>query len=161
MSKIKKTGVSHYELLYIIPNKFTEDEAVKINEKIKKLIVDNNGNITFSEVWGKKRLAYAIDHFDHGYYNLFEFDLDGKNLEKIDTDMRISNEVLRHQIVKKEVKTSDQIKFDKKIAEKIAAKNIAKEKKEKEHEKATDESKVKLEDLDKRLDKILETDDLL
>ena len=124
MSKTKKTGLEHYEMLYIIPNKFTEDEAVKINEKVKKIIKDKEGNITFSEEWGKKRLAYPIEHFNHGYYNLVEFDLDKEKFNLLDKALRMTNEVLRFQIIKKKVKTVEQIKKEEKIAEKIVAKKV-------------------------------------
>jgi hypothetical protein len=36
MSKVKQETRGHYELLYIIPNKFTEEEAGQIHEKIKE-----------------------------------------------------------------------------------------------------------------------------
>lgn len=170
MSKVKKTGLSHYEMLFIVPNKYTEDEADKIVAKVRDIIKDNGGNITFSEDWGKKRLSYKIDDYNHGYYNLFEFDLEGNELEKIDRTLRMHNDILRHQIIKMAVKTSQQIEKEKKIAKKIADKVVKKEKeKEKEEEvkkekdiiKDKDKGKLELKDLDKKLDKILDTDDLL
>jgi len=38
MSKVKEEGDSHYEMLYIVPNQYTEDEAKEIATKIKKLL---------------------------------------------------------------------------------------------------------------------------
>ena len=73
-------------------------------------------------------------------------------------------EVLRHQIVIKKKKTALEINKEKIISEKIAAKKIAEEKtnEEKENkEKTKNTDKINLDDLDKKLDKILNTDDLL
>jgi len=153
MSKIKLSGQEHYEILFIVPNKYTEEEAEKIYKKVKDIIVNKEGNITFSEVWGKKRLAYKIEDYNHGYYYLLEFDLDGINLAKIDRSLRMSNEILRHQIVVKYIKTAEQIAKEKKISAKIAAKNVAKEEdakiEQEAKEQAEDKSKVDLKDLDK------------
>ncbi len=163
----KSENMEHYEMLYIISNKFTEKEAEKIATNTQKEITDKGGNITFTEVWGKKKLAYPIDGNNHGYYNLIEFDLEKKKLAELNKIFRMSNEIIRHLIVKKRVKTEEELAKEKEISEKIAAKNIeakieeektiAKEKKEQKEK----EQKVDLKDLDKKLDNILDSEDLL
>ena len=161
MSKVKSGETPHYELLYLISNKFSEDEVKPIIEKINSVITNNQGKITLAETLGKKRLAYPIKGFRYGYYILSEFDMVGENLINLDRALRMMNEVLRHQIVIKIVKTAEQIAQDKKIAEKIAARTVKEEKEVKEKIKETDREKVDLKDLDEKLDKILETNDLL
>ena len=161
MSKTKSDKIPHYELLYLISNKFSEDEVKPIVAKVNSLITDNRGKITLSEDLGKKRLAYPIKGFRYGYYNLAEFDLVGERVIKVDRGLRLMNEILRQQIVIKTVNSEQQIKEDKKIAEKIAARNIKEEKAVKEKIKETDKDKVDLKDLDEKLDRILETDNLL
>lgn len=161
MSKVKSGDIPHYELLYLISNKFSEDEVKPIIEKIGSLILSNQGQITKNEELGKKRLAYPIKGFRFGYYNLVEFDMPGVNLTNLDRALRLMGEVLRHQIVVKIVKTVAQLEEDRKIAAKIAARNMAEEKTAKEKVKETDKDKVDLKDLDAKLDKILETENLL
>lgn len=159
MSKVKSDKIPHYELLYLISNKFSEDELNPIIETVKKLIKNEGGNITLSEDWGKRYLAYPIKGFNHGYYNLIEFDIDGEKISKINRELTLKAEILRHQIVIKKVKTIEEIEKDKKIAEKIAAKTISEEGMEKA--KVKDMTKVDLKDLDEKLDKILEDGNLL
>jgi len=170
MSKTKASGAAHYEILFIIPNKFTEDETKLVIEKIKKVISVNDGQITHNEYWGKKKLAYSINHDNYGYYGLFEFDLEGKNLAKINKDLRLSTDVLRHQIVKKKLKTNAEIVREEKIREKIDSKKAEARKKEEEIEaskKSPDKStssgktKVDLKDLDQKLEGILNANDLI
>lgn len=161
MPEEKSINLTRYELLFIVPNKFTEDESKEIAKKIKDAIIKSGGEITQSEAWGKKKLAYPIDGNINGYYSLLEFELATEHLAEIDKNLRLSNEVLRHQIVKKIVKTEAQIAEEKKIAAKITAKTEAKEKAAEEKAKASDVKKMDLKDLDEKLDKILETDDLL
>ena len=161
MAKNKTSEIPHYELLYIISNKYSENELAPIIDKVRKIINSQGGNITFSEEWGKKRLAYPIKHFRYGYYNLVEFNLAGEKLTKVDRILRLANEILRHQIVNKKQKTVKTMEKEKKIAKKIAAEKERGVKKEKEKIKAKSKEKVELKDLDEKLDKILETDDLL
>jgi len=157
MSKTKSNKTPHYELLYIVSNKYSEDELKPIIAKVNKLVEDNDGKITHQEEWGKKKFAYPIQHFNYGYYNLLEFESDGEKLKKINKELRIDSDILRFQIVAKKIKTEEEIKQAKRISEKIAVKSQEKEKLEKERTKG----KVNLKDLDEKLDKILETDDLL
>ena len=170
MSKTKTSAATHYEILFIIPNKFTDDEAKTVAEKIAKIITDNSGAITGREYWGKKRLAYAIKQNTFGYYGLLEFDLEGKNLAKIDQALRLSTDVLRHQIVAKKIKTAEEIAKEKAIRAKIDSKKAATEKKLEEKTKISSspapvfkskEKKVDLKDLDEKLEGIINAKDLI
>lgn len=173
MSKTKASGAKHYEILFIMPNKFTDDESKKIVEKVGQVINDNGGQITYSEYWGKKKLAYEIKHNAYGYYALFEFDLEGSLLAKIDQTLRLSTDVLRHQIVVKAVKSEEQIKKAEKIRAKIDSKKAAEEKTQPAKEvkttatksnasaSKTKDSRVDLKDLDEKLEGILNANDLI
>lgn len=165
MAKNKKSTIPHYELLYIISNKYTEDEVKTINETVKKIIEANTGKITFSEVWGKKKFCYKIEKFSHGYYNLYEFDADPEKIEKINTELRLSHEILRHMLITKPMRTLAEIEKEKRISIESMQKDAKEAQiKQKEIEKKPVKKTVKKVDskeLDKKLDKILETDDLL
>lgn len=157
MSKTKSELTPHYELLYIISNKYSEEEIKPIIAKTDQLIEQNGGQITFKEDWGKRKLAYPIKSLGFGYYSLVEFDATGSSLAKIGQVLAMESDIIRHQIVAKKVKTAAQIKKAEEVTRKIAAKATQKEKLEEEKKKV----KVDLQDLDERLDRILETDDLL
>jgi len=164
MAKNKLGGTPHYELLYIVSNKYSEDELKPIVEKINKLISDNEGKVTYEEVWGKKKLAYQIQGFSYGYYQLAEFDATEESVNKINHELRIDRDILRHMIVTK-VNMSDaereavKKKAEKKMIEKVEEK--AKEEEKKTVKKEEPKKKVDMKELDDKLDKILETDDLL
>ena len=166
MSQEKKETVN-YELLYILANKYSEDEAKEISEKVKKIISENGGKINLFDDWGKKKLAYPVKGYKHGYYALVEFENETKNIERINMLLRNSGDILRHQIVVKIIKTAKQLEAEKKISEKIAAKKIEQKKEEEQQAKKEEEKpkrkkeKVDIEKLDEKLDNILDTDDLL
>jgi len=172
MSKTKKAEATHYEMLFILPNKFTEDEAKTVMGQVEKTLAANAATVTHNEYWGKKKLAYEIKHNAYGYYGLFEFDLEGKNLAKIDNDLRLSTDVLRHQIVVKKAKSEKEISREKEIRAKIDSKKAEAEKVKvdgdkkastaaKSKEKEKDSKKVDLKDLDEKLEGILNADDLI
>jgi small subunit ribosomal protein S6 len=160
MSKVKSAEKIRYELLYIIPNKFTEDEAKAIDEKVKKMIATADGETIYVEDWGKKKMAYMIDGYSYGYYKLIEFDLEGAKLIELDNFLRLSNDVLRHQIVRAAKRTLEQIAADKKKSEELAAarkspKNGGEaEKKEKSAEKVEGKTEEKTSGLVSGEDKV-------
>lgn len=126
MSKVKSSKPQLYELLYIIPNNFTEEEAQKIHDKIKENMTQKGAKISFEEQWGKKKFTYPIKNFNHGYYNLIEFESGRENINNIDHFLKLSDEVLRHQVVG--------IKYPN-VEKKKAAEKVAEKQKEEEEER--------------------------
>lgn len=162
MAKNKKSGIPHYELLYIVANKFTEDDLKGINNRVNELIENTGGKITYKEDWGKKKFCFPINHGRFGYYQFVEFDMETSKIEKVNTELRMSNEVLRHIIVNHAPKTAKQIEVEKRLTEKrIAKANKKIEEKPSKKEKPAPKKKVDTKELNEKLDKILETDDLL
>lgn len=172
-------GQAHYELLYLISNKFSETELDPIKDKINKLITDQGGTITLSQDWGKKRLAYAIKGFYHGYYHLLEFNLSPDKTKFVDNTIRLSSEILRHQIVKTNWKSETELAALAALKAKVAAKEVSETPAETpvatptastdkaevapkaKKAEATETNKVELSDLDNKLDQIIDTDNLL
>jgi len=167
MSKTKASGMNRYEIMFIVPNKFTEDEAKTIIDRVEKMITAAEGKIAYSEYWGKKKLAYEIKHNTYGYYQLYQFDLNGKDLAKIDTDLRLSHEILRHQILKVTVKTPEELAKAKASREKLEAKKEEEAAKKEEAARPTkkvvvkEENRAELKDLDEKLEGILNAKDLI
>ncbi len=169
MSKTKASGMSRYEIMFIVPNQYTEDEAKTIISRVEKMLTDSEGKITYSEYWGKKKLAYEIKHNAYGYYQLYQFDLNGKDLIKIDTDLRLSHEILRHQILKVTPKTAEELAKAKASREKLDAKKEEEENVKKEAASRStvkkvivkEENRAELKDLDEKLEGILSAKDLI
>lgn len=162
-------------MLFIVPNNYTEDEAKSIAQKVEGVVIENGANIVFREFWGKKKLAYVIKQNHYGYYNLCEFDIERDALTKIDRTLRLSNEVLRHQIISIPI-VSNEERLVIKEKQTQASKNDKKEEKEKPNskekiskvvektekkEEKKESSKAELKDLDKKLEGIISAKDLL
>jgi len=162
----KEERITHYELLYIVSNQFTEEETKPIIANVNDFIEKNGGKITYEEFWGKKKLAYKIKQFNHGYYILAEFDLSTDKLQAVNNHIRLSHEIIRHMIVTRAPRTLEQIKSEKEKAEELFKKTCDKkdvkveEKVEVKKEKEVVSDKIDLKDLDEKLDNILKTDNL-
>jgi small subunit ribosomal protein S6 len=144
MTKVKSTGKFHYELLYIVPNKFTRQEAEDIDDKVRKEIEGRQGEIVYSEQWGNKKMAYPIKHYTHGYYYLLEFDMPGENLQEMNYWLKMYENVLRFQVVKKKKKTAKEIEKEKRASQKQTKR--AEEKKDEEVKKKDEEVRGKREE---------------
>src|SRR3989344_4581459 len=151
---------NHYELCYIVSASLSDEELIPLKERVAEFIKKFGGNITFEENLGRRRLAYAINHQLQGSYLLFEFDLDGAKLRDLEKTIRLSGEVMRHIVVKRDPKAPRQQISIAERAERFAAK--AEQSKEVEpvkepvNEGDKDKGKFKIEDLDQKLDDILE-----
>ncbi len=152
---------NHYELLYLVGANYTEEELIPIKEKVKNLVKKFSGEITLEDSLGKKKLAYPIKGNHQGYYLLYEFDLTPENLKALNQSLSLANEVLRHIIVKRQLKTISLLKATEEKL-KTAERKEREGKMETPEDKKTDvkkeKGKIKLEDLDQRLDEILEGD---
>jgi small subunit ribosomal protein S6 len=147
--------MQHYELLYIIPAQYTNEEIDAVVEKIIKLIQENEGKIDLNEKLGKFRLSYPIKQSSQGNYVLAEFDAPASLVKKLNTDLKLMPEVLRHLITTKKKKSAEEIAKEEAIKEKILKRQTEAAKKEKEGAPSA-KSKVSLEELDKKIDEILE-----
>ncbi len=167
MSKTKASGLNRYEIMFIVPNKYTEAEAKTIIGRVEKMIMDANGQIISSDYWGKKKLAYEIKHNTYGYYQIYQFDFPGEALAKLDNDLRLSHEILRHQVLKIKVKTEEQLAKEKAARERMAAKEeeakqAAAKAAKKSSPKRKVEEKTELKNLDEKLDGLIDsTQDLV
>lgn len=95
---MSKEETTSYDLLYIIPNKYTENEVPEVMKTINDLIVKHNGQVKKEINYGKRRLAYEVNHNHYGYYIMDRFEMDAKSCFTLNQILRVQDEVLRHLI---------------------------------------------------------------
>lgn len=92
-----------YEIVFII-KPLEEEQTNSIIEKFSKLIVDNGGKIDKEDRWGKKRLAYEIKDQIEGFYVLLNVTCEPACVNECDRVMKISDDLLKHMIVRSDEK---------------------------------------------------------
>ena len=92
--------MNNYEVMYIV--KPVEEEAFEaLVAKFDNLINNNGGTVEKTDRWGKKRLAYEIEDIAEGLYVLVTFSAEPKTVKELDRVMKITDEILRHMIIRK------------------------------------------------------------
>jgi len=91
-----------YEILFVLKPDLEEEATNAAIEKFANLIQQNQGTVEQINRWGKKRMAYEIKDFRDGYYTLILFQGEPATAKELDRVMRLSDEVLRHIIVRRD-----------------------------------------------------------
>lgn len=91
-----------YEIMYIIrPN--IEDEGKKaVVERFNTILTDNGAEVLEAKEWGKRRLAYEINDYRDGYYQLLKVNAGTEAVNEFDRLARINDDILRHIVIKEE-----------------------------------------------------------
>jgi small subunit ribosomal protein S6 len=88
-----------YELLFVLDPDLDEEKKATLIETVKSVINDNGGEAGEADVWGDRRLAYAINKKNTGYYIVLLFKADAELPKELDRRLRINENVMRHIIV--------------------------------------------------------------
>jgi small subunit ribosomal protein S6 len=107
-----------YEVLFILSPQVPEEEATTLATEFKRIAEGTGAKLTHEEAWGRRRLAYPINKFNEGNYQLLVFETEA-GLNELDRRMKNSDRILRHMIVRTDL--------DHKRAEKLAKRNPKKE----------------------------------
>ncbi len=91
-----------YELLYVIPAKYTDAEVEALMEKVKGIVTGAGATVSEMHNLGKRRLAYPISQARHGNYVLVYLEADAAAVGKLNETLRLSIDVLRHLIVQRD-----------------------------------------------------------
>jgi small subunit ribosomal protein S6 len=84
----------------VIIDSSLEDEAIDAQiTKIVDGITSRGGTVKSQDRWGRRRLAYEIEHRTEGYYIVLEF-TDGTDLDQLERSMRLADEIVRHKLLR-------------------------------------------------------------
>lgn len=88
-----------YELMLLFRPDLEDDKLQAAVEKVTRAIVNAGGALTKVSPWGKRRLAYDIQHFRDASYFLIHFDIAPSAVREIERGLLISEEILRHLVI--------------------------------------------------------------
>lgn len=90
--------MAKYELIYVLPAKYTEEEIKGIKGTITAELEKLGLAIGRNDEVGKIKLGYPMQHVRHGHYVLVVFEAEPSAIAKVTDYLRLNNEVLRHQV---------------------------------------------------------------
>jgi ribosomal protein S6 len=174
-----------YELLVVFPGTLAETEVGTLADAVKKQVEDIGATDVSMSDLGKSRLAYPMRHIRYGYFRMYRFAAEPTKVPVMQSKILLISQVLRAFVQKfdpsKQAQPLNRIMSDAAIAaeaeeskkapvvEETAAPEVVefqtvakattpKSTKKEEEKVASTTEAINLDDIDKKLDELLESD---
>lgn len=99
-SRPEEAKIDTYEVMLIIIPELDAEQVENTVARFRTVIERTGGEPGDPNPWGKRKLAYEIDHRADGFYVVMEFTIGERTLTELKRILRVSDDVLRHIIVK-------------------------------------------------------------
>jgi small subunit ribosomal protein S6 len=93
--------VNAYEIMLMLDPELPEERQNEILARARELIEQRGGSWVGHEPWGRRKLAYEIQHKGEATYHVFHFDADAETLAELTRVLRITDGALRHMAVRR------------------------------------------------------------
>ena len=93
--------MTSYEILLMLDPEAAEERQAEIVARTRELVERGGGTWGNQEVWGRRKLAYEIDHKGEGVYHLLTFETNPETLDEISRVLKITDGVMRHMPTKR------------------------------------------------------------
>jgi small subunit ribosomal protein S6 len=93
--------VNDYEILLMLDPEAPEERHDEIIARTRELVEKSNGKWLSHDPWGRRRLAFEIDHKTDGVYHLLQFDAEPATLDEITRVLKITDGVMRHMATRR------------------------------------------------------------
>ena len=94
-----------YELGFILSPEVSEEQTRAILDRVEQVVANYNGEVVRVNQWGRRRLGYPIQHHRDGLYVFIDMILTPETVIELDRTLKVSEEVLRHLIKRRDPKT--------------------------------------------------------
>lgn len=88
-----------YETIYILRPDVDAESAERVADRMSQSISGHKGRLTKVELWGRRKLAYAIAKRRRGVYVYMKYLGAGETVAEVERSLRLSDDVLRFQTV--------------------------------------------------------------
>lgn len=93
--------IKKYELIAIVDAKLSNEEKEGIRKEAVDIVVKGGGKVINSQVWLEKhKLTFRIKKCGDGTYYLVNFEADNQAAEKIRSNLRLNEKILRYAVIK-------------------------------------------------------------
>ena len=91
-----------YELMLVLRPDAPDDRASAVIDRTTRQLVTAGGQIVKVAPWGRRRLAYPIERYRDGSYHILVFEAPSESISELERSLEITEEVLRHLVVRVE-----------------------------------------------------------
>ncbi|HYT29076.1 MAG TPA: 30S ribosomal protein S6 [Ktedonobacteraceae bacterium] len=93
-----------YELGFIVNPEVSEEQTGALLERIEQIVTNHDGQVVRVNQWGRRRMAYPIEHHRDGFYIFIDMILTPETVFELDRTLKVTEEVLRHMIIRRDPK---------------------------------------------------------
>jgi small subunit ribosomal protein S6 len=93
--------VTEYEILLLLDPDLEEGRQGEVVTRARELVEKAGGSWDVHDVWGRRKLAFEIEHKGEGIYHLLQFTCEPGTLDEISRVLRIDDGVLRHMATRR------------------------------------------------------------
>jgi len=93
--------VREYEIMVIVDADVDESGVDGVVERVTKIITEADGQVANVDRWGRRKLAYEIDHKIEGVYFVTTFTALPDTVDELERVLLLADEVTRFKVVKK------------------------------------------------------------
>ncbi len=93
--------MNDYEILLMLDPEAPEGRHDEIIARTRELVEKGGGSWLSHDPWGRRRLAYEIDHKTDGVYHLLQFDAEPATLDEVSRVLKITDGVMRHMATRR------------------------------------------------------------
>jgi len=92
--------MNFYEHTIIARQDISPAQLKQVEEKYKKIIENNEGNLLKTEKWGLMNLSYLIKKNKKGNYIHFKIEGNGKTISELEKNEKIDKNLLRYLTIR-------------------------------------------------------------
>nr|MBO2500471.1 30S ribosomal protein S6 [Acidimicrobiia bacterium] len=89
-----------YEVMTIHRPELAESDVQAKVKEVETFLTSRGAEIQNTDLWGKRRFAYEIDHINEGFYSVVKFAAGTEAIDDLDRVLSLSDDVVRHKIVR-------------------------------------------------------------
>ena len=93
-----------YELGIVLSPEASEEQTKAVLDRVSQVVQTNGGTVVKVNAWGRRHMAYPIERHRDGLYYFLDLSLTPQSVLEIDRNLKVSEEVIRHLIVKRDPK---------------------------------------------------------
>lgn len=89
-----------YEVMYIIRPTLEDAEREVVMEKINRVFIDNDSEVTNVDEWGIRELAYEIEKHRKGYYVVLNVKATPEAVNEFERIINLQEDIIRYIMIK-------------------------------------------------------------
>jgi small subunit ribosomal protein S6 len=89
-----------YEMMIILDPSLEERTVQPSLDQFLRVVTTAGGSVDKVDVWGRRRLAYEIDHKSEGIYTVIDMKAEPETVKELDRQLNLNEAVLRTKILR-------------------------------------------------------------